>query len=61
ALRKDGSRTSIEFTVALVRDRGQLLGAAALIRDVTERWEREKALRKDLARLTESAALSASK
>ena len=60
ALRKDGSRISIEFTVALIRDRGQLLGAAALIRDVTERWERERALRKDLARLTELTAVSAS-
>jgi PAS domain S-box-containing protein len=45
AIRKGGSRISIEFTVTLIRDRGQLLGAAALIRDVTERWEREKALR----------------
>ena len=61
AQRKDGSRISIEFTVALIRDRGRLLGAAALIRDVTERWERERAQRKDLARLKELAAVSASK
>jgi PAS domain S-box-containing protein len=50
AIRKDRSRISIEFTLTLIRDRGQLLGAAALIRDVTERWERDKALRRELAR-----------
>jgi PAS domain S-box-containing protein len=61
AQRKDGSRISIEFTVALIRDRGQLLGAAALIRDVTERWERERAQRKDLARLKDLAGATASK
>ena len=60
AIRKDGSRISIEFTVALIRDGGQLLGAAALIRDVTDRWERDRALRKELARLTELVAVSAS-
>jgi PAS domain S-box-containing protein len=46
AMHKDGSRRSIEFTVALVRDDGQsLIGIAAVLRDVTVRFERERRLR----------------
>jgi PAS domain S-box-containing protein len=52
AQRKDGTRISIEFTIVLVRDEGgAVLGAAAIVQDVTERWEREKALRQQLALL----------
>ena len=44
ALRADGKRISVEFTVALLRDAsGQVDGIVALLRDVTERWERERA------------------
>ena len=57
AIRKDGSRISIEFTVALLRDAaGRPDGVAAVIRDVTERWEREKALRERLATLSPDRA-----
>jgi PAS domain S-box-containing protein len=46
AIRKDGSRISLEFSIVLVRDDGgELAGAAAIIRDVTARWERERASR----------------
>jgi PAS domain S-box-containing protein len=46
AVRKDGARISIEFTIVLVRDAaGQIAGTAALIRDVTARWQREKEAR----------------
>ena len=46
AVRKDGSRISIEFSLALLRDDdGAITGAAAIIRDVTARWERERAAR----------------
>ena len=46
ATHKDGSRHSIEFTVALVRDDGHgLIGIAAVMRDVTARFERERRLR----------------
>ena len=46
AIRKDGRRISLEFSIALLRDdRGELAGAAAIIRDVTARWEREQASR----------------
>ena len=44
AIRKDGRRISLEFSIALLRDdNGALAGAAAIIRDVTTRWERERA------------------
>jgi len=52
ALRKDGSRISIEFTIVLVRSaQGDMMGAAAIVQDVTARWERDKALRARLAAL----------
>ena len=44
-IRKDGSRVSLEFSVAMIRDTGgQLLGIAAVLRDVTARWKKEKEL-----------------
>ena len=56
AVRKDGARLSIEFTVTLVRDpMGELLGVAAMIRDVTARWQREKEVQARLAALEGSA------
>jgi PAS domain S-box-containing protein len=52
ALRRDGGRISIEFTILLVRDgAGELVGTAAFIRDVTARWEKERELKKRLAEL----------
>ncbi|MGA3403150.1 MAG: PAS domain-containing protein [Acetobacteraceae bacterium] len=50
ALRKDGSRISIEFTVVpFYDDSSGMLGIAAVIRDVTQRFEEMKALRKQAA------------
>ena len=50
ALRKDGARISVEFTVLPFLDRaGRMLGIAAILRDVTKRFEEVKALRKELA------------
>jgi PAS domain S-box-containing protein len=47
AAHKDGRRISLEFTVTLVRDvGGELFGVAAVMRDVTARWQREKAARR---------------
>ena len=52
ATRKDGARISLEFTVVLVREAtGTVLGVAALLRDVTARWQREKEMRARLAAL----------
>jgi len=46
ALRKDGTRISTEFSMVMVKDdAGIMLGVAAIIRDVSERWQREKELK----------------
>ena len=47
ALHKDGRQVSIEFSLQLVKDvRGQIEWIVAIVRDVTERYIREKALLK---------------
>ena len=52
ALRKDGSRVSIEFNIVLLRaGNGELAGAAALVQDVTARWQKQKELNARLAEL----------
>jgi PAS domain S-box-containing protein len=52
ALKKDGSRISIEFNILLLRaPTGEILGAAALIQDVTARWQREKEMKASLQAL----------
>lgn len=49
---KDGRRISIEFTIAMLRDEsGAIVGAGAVIREVTERWQKDKALKARLAEL----------
>jgi PAS domain S-box-containing protein len=56
AVRKDGERLSIEFTVTLLRNAdGELAGIAAIVRDVTARWQREQEVRKQLATLGKDA------
>ena len=43
ALRKDGTRISVEFTIVPLRDAaGQMDGMAAILRDVSQRFERLK-------------------
>lgn len=52
ALRKDGTRISTEFSMALIRnDDGAMLGVAATIRDVSARWQREKELKERIREL----------
>jgi len=52
ALKKDGRRISVEFSMTLIREQqGRILGAAAIIRDVSARWEKERALKRRLAEL----------
>lgn len=52
ALHRDGHRLSIEFSVALLRDEAdQIVGISAIMRDVTDRREAEKALRAKLSEL----------
>ncbi|WP_376964741.1 PAS domain S-box protein [Azospirillum sp. A26] len=50
ALRKDGSRISVEFTIVPLKDAdGAMLGMASVMRDVSARFEELKTLRRQLA------------
>jgi PAS domain S-box-containing protein len=52
ALRKDGSRISVEFYILLLRaPTGEILGAAAILLDVTARWQQQKELKTRLQAL----------
>ena len=52
AIKNDSSRLSVEFTIVLLKDdTGKPMGTAAIIRDVTERWQKEKELKKRVAEL----------
>lgn len=52
AIRKDGSRLSVEFSILPFHDEaGKMVGMAAIMRDVTTRFEEMKALRKRVAGL----------
>ena len=58
AIRKDGRSISVEFTIMLVRNlQNEIIGTAAIIRDVTERWKQEKELKQKL-KLLESRSVS---
>jgi PAS domain S-box-containing protein len=49
-IRKDGGRISLEFTIVPIRDdTGQMIGLAAIMRDVTARFEEMRGLRQKLA------------
>jgi PAS domain S-box-containing protein len=50
ALRKDGARISVEFTIVpFSDDAGRMIGIAAIMRDATARFEELRALRRQLA------------
>jgi PAS domain S-box-containing protein len=52
AIRKDGTRISVEFTITPFRDdSGRMVGIAAILRDVTTRFEQMRALQRELATL----------
>ena len=49
ALQKSGTRISTKFSMVMVKDEaGEMLGVAAIIRDVSARWQREKELKERL-------------
>ena len=49
-VRKDGTRISLEFTIVPLRDKtGRMAGMAAIMRDVTARFEEMRAMRQRLA------------
>ncbi|MBK3799166.1 PAS domain S-box protein [Azospirillum brasilense] len=50
ATRKDGTRISVEFTIVPLKDAdGTMMGMAAVMRDVTARFDELKALRRQAA------------
>lgn len=52
ALQKGGARISTEFSMVMVKDEaGEMLGVAAIIRDVSARWQKEKELKERLKAL----------
>jgi PAS domain S-box-containing protein len=56
ATRKDGTRLSVEFTIVpFTGDDGRITGIAAIMRDVTARFEELRTLRKQLAALSPSS------
>jgi PAS domain S-box-containing protein len=49
ALTKDGRRISVEFTIALLHERGRKpVGIAAILRDATKRFEEARELRRQV-------------
>ena len=62
AVRNDGQRISIEFSIALLKDeRGGVAGVVAVVRDVTARWQADRDLRKRLAALEAQSGTSGSR
>jgi PAS domain S-box-containing protein len=57
ALRKDGTRISTEFSMVIIKDEEEIVGVAAIARDVTARWQREKVL-KERIRVLEGSIIS---
>jgi PAS domain S-box-containing protein len=54
AVRKDGTRISVAFTIVpFMDDTGRMTGIAAIMRDDTARFEETRALRKEIAALKE--------
>lgn len=52
---KDGAQISVEFTIVPLRDdTGSMTGMAAIMRDVTKRFQETRALRQQLAELTKN-------
>jgi len=51
AIRKDGATVSVEFTVVPLQNNGQTIGMAAIMRDVTGRFDEMRALKRKLAEL----------
>lgn len=62
AIRRDGSRISLEFSIALVRGGdGEIEGFAAILRDVTERRRRDRERAERLAALENERGTEESK
>ena len=61
AVRKDGTRVSVAFTIVPFMDEaGAMTGIAAIMRDVTAQFDETRALRKEIAALREGRELDKS-
>ncbi|WP_018297119.1 PAS domain-containing protein [Corynebacterium lubricantis] len=57
ALKSTGEKISLEFSITMLKDaEGKIEGIAAILRDVTKRWNAERAVRDELRQLKESQA-----
>jgi PAS domain S-box-containing protein len=55
-INKDGARISVEFTIVPLREgAGQLIGLAAIMRDVTKRFEETRLMKHKLAEATKTS------
>ena len=59
AVHKDGRRSSVEFTILPFRDEtGRMTGIAAILRDVTTRFEEMRALRAQVSQSGQSSEIA---
>jgi PAS domain S-box-containing protein len=57
AVRRDGLRISVEFTVTLLRDAtGAIQGVGAILRDVSAKWEEQRSLHRRIGELERELA-----
>lgn len=55
-VKKDGAIVSLEFTIIPLHDKSrQLIGLAAIMRDVTKRFEEMRALKRKLAEMSKTS------
>lgn len=55
ALRRDGVTISVEFTIVMLQNENQMVGIAAIMRDVTKRFEEVRILKRRLAGVAEAS------
>jgi PAS domain S-box-containing protein len=56
ALRKDGTTISVEFTIVPLQESGRLVAVAAIMRDVSKRFEETRALKRKLAERSKASS-----
>jgi len=54
-IRKDGSTLSLDFTIVMLTDEGgEVGGVAAILRDVSKRWQETRELRRQIRELSQA-------
>ena len=54
ALRRDGAKISVEFTIVMLHNDGRMIGIVAIMRDATKRFEEMRILKRRLASVAEA-------